>query len=210
MITVDIYKKLKYFDLNIKFEVNNEVLVIQGPSGSGKTTTIDCIAGIKQPDKGHIIINDRLVFSTDERINIPIKDRNIGYVFQDYVLFPHMTVQQNIMYGIKSRGIREHNYVDYLIEAFNLKHLKNRYPSQISGGEKQRVALVRALSTRPELLLLDEPFSALDNNTRNKVYEEFLDFKKNSNMSIILITHNDQEAVLLGDRIIRINDGIIV
>lgn len=210
MVSVDIYKKLKYFDLNIKFNIKNEVLVIKGPSGSGKTTILNCICGISEPDNGYIFINSSKVFSSADKINIPIKDRNIGYVFQDYVLFPHMTVASNLLFGIKSRGIKDMSYCEYLMDIMKIKHLCKRYPSQISGGEKQRVAFARALSSKPELLLLDEPFSALDNETKQKLYDEFISFKKILGISVILITHHDEEAKMLGDRIINIMDGSIV
>jgi len=210
MISVGIYIKLKYFDLNINFDIKNEVLVIQGLSGSGKTTVLDCISGIKQPDSGCIRINNNIVFDSFNKINVPVKDRNIGYVFQDYALFPHMTVKNNILFGIKSKGIKDINYCENLMNALKIKHLEDRYPSQISGGEKQRAALARALSIKPELLLLDEPFSALDYETKQKVYNEFIHFKKTWDISIILITHHDEEAKLLGDRIIKIKDGAVI
>jgi len=210
MVIINIFKKLNYYNLNVNFLVNKEMLVIQGPSGSGKTTILDCIAGIKVPDKGEILINESLVFSSAKKTSIPIKDRNVGYVFQNYALFPHMTVKDNINFGLKSKGLKDLSYSDYLLEMFQLKHLKNRYVNQISGGEKQRVALARALATKPKLLLLDEPFSALDHETRDTIYREFIEFKKIWKIDIIMITHNDEEANLLGDRIIRIDKGALM
>lgn len=210
MFKVDIYKKLQHFNIDISFTVDKEVLVIKGPSGSGKTTILDCIAGIKQPDKGSIVINDRVIYSSEDKINVPIKDRNIGYVFQDYALFPHMTVKNNILFGIKSKGLKDLRFAEYLMKALRIEHLENSYPSRISGGEKQRAALARALSTSPELLLLDEPFSALDYDTKLSVYQEFKEFRKSLDIDIILITHDDEEANLLGDRIINIKNGVLV
>lgn len=210
MVRVDILKKLKYFNLDVNFSVDKEMIVIQGPSGAGKTTILDCIVGIKVPDEGKIIINKNLIFSSMQKTCIPIKDRNVGYVFQNYALFPHMTVKANINFGLKSKGLNDLSYSDYLSETFQLKHLENRYPNQISGGEKQRVALARALATKPNLLLLDEPFSALDNETRDTIYKEFIEFKKIWKIDIIMITHNDAEANLLGDRIIRIDKGNLI
>lgn len=210
MVRVDIFKKLKYFNLDVNFSVDKEMLVIQGPSGAGKTTILDCIVGIKVPDEGRIMINEDLIFSSIQKTCIPIKDRNVGYVFQNYALFPHMTVKGNINFGLKSKGLNDLSYSDYLSEIFQLEHLENRYPNQISGGEKQRVALARALATKPNLLLLDEPFSALDNETRDTIYKEFIEFKKIWKIDIIMITHNDEEANLLGDRIIRIDKGILI
>jgi molybdate transport system ATP-binding protein len=210
MVIINIFKKLNYYNLNVNFSVDKEMLVIQGSSGSGKTTILDCIAGIKVPDKGEILINESLVFSSEKKTSIPIRDRNVGYVFQNYALFPHMTVKDNINFGLKSKGLKDLSYSDYLLEIFQLKHLKNRYVNQISGGEKQRVALARALATNPKLLLLDEPFSALDNDTRDTIYKEFIEFKKIWKIDIIMITHNDEEANLLGDRIIRIDKGALI
>ncbi len=210
MIFVDVAKKLKYFDLNVRFEMNNEVLVILGPSGSGKTTLLDCISGIKQPDEGCIKINNSIVFDSSGKVNSPVKDRRIGYVFQDYALFPHMTVKNNILFGVKSKGISDTGYCESLMGMLGIKHLEGRYPPQISGGEKQRVALARAMAVKPELLLLDEPFSALDSETKQKVYNEFLGFKNKCDIDIILITHQAEEAKLLGDRFIQLKDGIVI
>jgi len=210
MVKVNILKKLNYFDVDVKFSVDKEMLVIQGASGAGKTTILDCISGIKTPDKGEIVINGSLVFSSLKKTSIPIRMRNVGYVFQNYALFPNKTVKSNINFGLRSKGLKDLSYSDYLLEIFQLKHLENRYPNQISGGEKQRVALARAVATKPSLLLLDEPFSALDNETKNTIYKEFIEFKKLWKIDIIMITHNDEEAKLLGDRIIRIDKGILI
>lgn len=210
MVQVDLFKKLHYFDLDVKFEINREVLVLQGQSGAGKTTVLDLLAGIRLPDRGEVILEDRAVFSSSQGINIPIKDRGIGYVFQNYALFPHMTLKENIRFGLESKGIKDYSYADYITEVMRIQHLQNRYPRQLSGGEKQRAALSRALATKPKLLLLDEPFSALDGNTRGVIYEEFLEFKSRWQMDMILITHNNEEAKLLGDRILRIQEGVFL
>lgn len=210
MVNINIFKKLHYFDLNIKFNVDKEVIVIQGESGSGKTTILDCIAGIKLPDDGEICIDNRMVFSSKQSVNTPIKDRGIGYVFQNYGLFPHMTVRGNIRFGLESRKLKDFSYSDHITDILKIKHLENRFPSQLSGGEKQRVALARALSTKPQLLLLDEPFSSLDGKTRRVIYQEFLEFKSIWKIDMILITHNDAEAKLLGDKTLRICDGMLV
>lgn len=210
MINANIFKKLHYFDLNVKFNVNKEVVVIQGPSGSGKTTILECIAGINTVYEGEISIGDRIIFSSNKDINLPVRNRNIGYVFQNYALFPHMTVRENIRFGLKSRKVKNFEYANYIEKALNISHLENRFPNKISGGEKQRVALARALATKPEVLLLDEPFSALDYDTKNIIYNEFLEFKKAWKIDIILITHDNNEAKLLGDRIIHIDRGNIL
>ncbi len=210
MVNVNLYKKLHYFDINIKFDADKEVVVIQGESGAGKTTVLDCISGIKSPDEGEIRIDNKIVFSSEQAVNIPAKDRGIGYVFQSYALFPHLTVKENIRFGLKSRRIKDSSYSDHITEVLKIKHLENRFPSQLSGGEKQRVALSRALSAKPKLLLLDEPFSALDGKTKKAVYEEFLQLKSMWNTDVVLITHNDEEAKLLGDRVLKISDGMLL
>ncbi|NFA60767.1 ATP-binding cassette domain-containing protein [Clostridium sporogenes] len=209
MVELDIVKKLKYFDLQCKLTLGNEVVALQGTSGSGKTTTLDCIAGIKKPDKGTININDRVVFSSSENIDLPIKDRHIGYLFQNYALFPHMTVEENILFGVKNQKDYDINYINYITEIFKIEHLKDRRPNQISGGEKQRVALARALAVKPNVLMLDEPFSALDKDTKEVVYKEFIEYKKNFKISIILVTHNSYEAELLADRTMIIHEGVL-
>lgn len=209
MVNVNLYKKLHYFDLDIKFDVDKEVVVIQGESGAGKTTILDCIAGMKSPDEGEIHIDEKTVFSSTQSINIPIRDRGIGYVFQSYALFPHLTVKENIRFGLESRKIKDFSYSDYITDFMKIKHLESRFPSQLSGGEKQRVALSRVLSTKPQLLLLDEPFSALDNKTKKVIYQEFLKLKSMWKIDMILITHNNEEAKLLGDRVLKISDGML-
>lgn len=206
-IEVSLFKKLEFYDLDISFSLEREVLVIQGRSGSGKTTILDCLAGIKSPDGGEIRVGEDTLFSSASKVDRPIKSRGIGYVFQNYALFPNMTVEENIGFGVDKKSPIERSYVERVLDSLKIVHLKKRYPHEISGGEKQRVALARALSTRPKLLLLDEPFSALDTDTKDHVYGEFLEFKKEWNISTIMITHNDDEAKLLGDRIIHIKDG---
>lgn len=209
-IEVKLFKKLEFFDLEIEFGLKRETLVIQGRSGSGKTTILDCLAGIKSPDIGEIKIEDSVVFSSLSKVNKPIRARGIGYVFQNYALFPNMTVGENISFGIDKKKKEDLNYVDYVMNSLKIEKLSEKYPHQISGGEKQRVALGRALSVKPKLLLLDEPFSALDTETKEHVYGEFLQFKKDWNISTIMITHNDEEAKWLGDRIIHIKDGKLI
>lgn len=204
MLEVKLFKKMYNSDLDIEFSVGKEVLAIEGSSGAGKTTILECISGLKEPDSGKISINDNSIYCSENNINTKTRNRNIGYVFQNYALFPHMTVKDNISFGMKCRGVKNQAYVDYLMDTLRIGHLKSRYPFQISGGEKQRVALIRALATKPDVLLLDEPFSALDQNTKKIVYDEFLKLKEDLNMSVILVTHNPYESEVLGDKILRI------
>lgn len=204
MLEIKISKKMYNGNLDIEFELGKEVLAIQGRSGSGKTTILECISGLKEPDHGKIAVNNNLFYCSEKKINVKTRFRNISYLFQNYALFPHMTVEKNIEFGMKAKKIENNLYVDYLMKKLKIDHLKTRYPDKISGGEKQRVALVRALAVKPDLLLLDEPFSALDEETKKIVYDEFLKMKEELNMGIILVSHNQNEVELLGDRILKI------
>lgn len=207
MININITKKLEHYTMGLEVMFEAGVLVVQGESGAGKTTLLDCIAGLRKPDEGKIVIGEKVCYSKDDNIDLTARERNIGYVFQNYALFPHMTVIQNIMYGQKCKGMEDKEYTERIIESFNIGHLRNRHPLQISGGEKQRVALARALAVKPELLLLDEPFSALDSKTKEAVYEEFVQIKEKFRFNAILVTHNEKEALRFGDVIITIKDG---
>ncbi|WP_434304723.1 ATP-binding cassette domain-containing protein [Clostridium botulinum] len=210
MIKLDIVKSLNYFDLQCNLTLGNEIVALQSSSGSGKTTILDCITGIKTPDIGIIEIDNKIVFSSSENINLPIKDRHVGYLFQNYALFPHMTVEENILFGVKNQKDYDISYIKYITETFKIEHLKDRKPNEISGGEKQRVALARALAIKPNVLMLDEPFAALDKVTKEVVYKEFIEYKKQFKMSILLVTHDPYEAKLLADRSIIINEGVLV
>ncbi|WP_240377494.1 ATP-binding cassette domain-containing protein [Bacillus piscicola] len=203
MLEVSVQKQLSHFDLHISFTTDAEIIVLFGPSGSGKTTVLDCIAGLVKPDNGFIRLQERTLFA--EKISQPIQKRNIGYLFQDYALFPHKTVWKNIAYGMK-----DSNLARGLMQELRIEHLRDHYPAQISGGEKQRVALARALATAPNLLLLDEPFSALDDSTREKSHAELLRLQKDWKIPVILVTHSREEAEKLGDRILFVEDGKLV
>ena len=202
MLTVDIKKRLAHFELAVEFTVaKDEIIVLFGPSGSGKTTILNCIAGLAKANGGFIKLNDRALFE-GPKINIPIQQRNIGYLFQDYALFPHLTAWKNITYGMKSE-----TFAVELMKELRINHLKHQYPHEISGGEKQRVAIARALATEPALLLLDEPFSALDDDTRDRSHEELLRLHQLWQIPIILVTHSHAEAKKLGSRILYLEDG---
>ncbi|TGB01300.1 ATP-binding cassette domain-containing protein [Halobacillus salinus] len=204
MLTVDIKKKLKAFQLDAGFTMNNEIVVLFGPSGSGKTTTLNCLSGLSHPDEGSIQLRGRTLFSKKQK-PVPVQKRNIGYVFQDYALFPHMTVRNNILYGAKSM-----EEVDQLVDTLGISHLLEEYPRNISGGEKQRVALARAFATKPELLLLDEPFSSLDENVKKECHNELLRLHKKWGIPVILVTHDQAEANKLADRVIEMEQGRVL
>lgn len=211
-------KSLDYFTVDIDHGFDRGVLVIQGESGAGKTTILNCISGLAMPDEGNISLGDRIVFDSTKGINLPARMRNIGYLFQNYALFPNMTVYQNIVYGIKNKveykeKVQKEQLLDYaeeVMETFGIAHLKKKHPDRISGGEKQRVALSRAIVSKPSLLLLDEPFSALDQQTKEIVYEQFIIFKKSFQIPTILITHDGKESEMFADSRILIKDGKII
>lgn len=203
MLSVAITKELNHFTLDVNFTIHDEIVALFGPSGAGKTSILASIAGLNKPSKGEIKLNDRTL-SKDDKHLIPIQERRIGYLFQDYALFPHMTVWKNIAYGMKSQA-----FARQLMEELQIGHLHNMYPHMISGGEKQRVALARAIATEPDALLLDEPFSALDDETKERGHEELLRIHALRKIPVILVTHNHAEAEKLASRIIYIQAGQI-
>ncbi|MEW6276373.1 MAG: ATP-binding cassette domain-containing protein, partial [Bacillota bacterium] len=206
LLSVNVKKPLPAFDLQVKLTVKNEVLAVLGPSGAGKTTLLQCLAGLQRPQQGEIVLNGRVLYSSAARVNLPPRLRRVGYVFQDYALFPHLTVAQNAAYGMKGNrngglGLWE------VLAMLRISHLARRYPEQISGGERQRTALARALLAGPELLLLDEPLSALDYETRRKLREELKSLQRRWRIPFILVTHDLEEAAFLGDRVVRLEKG---
>ncbi|WP_339060999.1 ATP-binding cassette domain-containing protein [Tepidibacillus marianensis] len=200
-------KKLSHFHLSMELTIKDEVVVLFGPSGSGKTTLLNMVAGLVNPDLGKMVHDETILFDKNQKINLPPKKRKVGYLFQDFALFPHLTVEKNIQYGNINKRLP--SYMDQLIHVLRIKHLMDKYPNQISGGEKQRVALVRALATEPRLLLLDEPFSSLDFQTRMQCHEELLYTVRKWNIPVILVTHDYQEAKKLGDIIHFVDMGKI-
>ena len=203
MLKCNIEKKLNHFVLNVEFIVENQILCIMGESGSGKTSILNSIAGLLTPDKGEIILDDNILFS--DKINLKPQERNIGYVFQDYALFPNMSVKDNIFFMNPDK-----DYANFLIEKLGIEYLLENFPNTLSGGEKQKVSIVRALANKPRLLLMDEPFSSIDEKFKNKFYEELIEIKKSSDTPIIMVTHNRVEEEILSDRLIFIDKGKIV
>ncbi|PID01411.1 ABC transporter [Sporosarcina sp. P2] len=209
MLYVEITKQLAHFEMNIHFEMCNEIMAFVGPSGSGKTTILDNIAGLAHPDHGLILSNECTFFTTGEK-PVPARDRKVGYLFQDYALFPHMTVEKNIWFGVRNSERKDsHEMIRQLLVVLGIKHLLQKYPHQISGGEKQRVALARALATQPSVLLLDEPLSALDKETRKQCQDELLRLHNMWKIPFIIVTHDHDEAERLSDRIIYLEQGQI-
>jgi len=214
LLKADFRIPLRHFVLEANMEVSNEILVLVGPSGSGKTTVLRCLAGLKNPLQGYIELRGRMLWSSDtevrQRVNLPPRERRVGYVFQEYALFPHMTVKKNVMYGVSKENRRiKPKMVEEVLDMMGILHLQDRYPQQISGGEKQRVALARVLVTEPEMMLLDEPLSALDQEIRKELQLELKKIQRQWQIPFILVTHDMDEAEVLGDQILNINQGTI-
>ena len=192
-LQVDIRLPRRDFVVDLTISLGRETLALVGPSGSGKTSVLRTIAGLERPATAHVILNGRPLTDTDHRVDVPVESRRIGYVFQDYALFPHLDVRHNIAFG--ARGA-----VDDLMDRFRIAHLSAARPSRLSGGERQRVALARALACDPELLLL-EPLSALDAQTRPIVASELAKLVRGLDIPVIMVTHDFLEAALLADRV---------
>ncbi|REH84876.1 ATP-binding cassette domain-containing protein [Staphylococcus felis] len=176
-----------------------QIYALQGASGIGKTTCLNMIAGIRQPQSGYIKINEHVLTDTKEKVHVPIRKRQVGYLFQDYQLFPHMTVKNNITFMTK-----DNTHIQTLMKKLKIDHLKDMYPNRCSGGEKQRIALARALSTKPKILLLDEPFSSLDDQSKQEGIALVQSIYNQWEIPIIFVTHSHNEALQLAHEIITL------
>ena len=210
MLKVKIKKQLENIVLDIDFETNDAVLGLIGASGSGKSMTLKCIAGIERPDSGFISLDDRVLYDSEKKINLRPQDRNIGYLFQNFALFPQMTVKKNIYVSVNKKYDKNEKdkKINEIIELLNLKGLENKLQSEISGGQQQRVSIARALAGKPSLLLADEPTGALDSKTSNDVLN-FLKQLHSEGNTIVMITH-DNSIALEAKRVVRIHDGKII
>ncbi|MFP4099753.1 sulfate/molybdate ABC transporter ATP-binding protein [Coleofasciculus sp.] len=210
-LIVDIQKRLPHYTLNAAFTVEREPLGIIGSSGSGKSMTLRCIAGIETPTKGTIVLGDRILFDSRKGINLPTRDRLVGFLFQNYALFPHLSVAENIAYGLKGLSkIAQSRQVSTQLEKVQLLGFEQRYPHQLSGGQQQRVALARALATNPELLLLDEPFSALDPHLRSELEKQLIKTLSDYHGLTLFVTHNLEEAYRICQKLLVLSAGKIV
>jgi molybdate transport system ATP-binding protein len=198
-LSIDITLRQGEFLLSVRDAASVEVLGVFGPSGSGKTSLLESIAGIRMPDEGEIRIGDRVLFSSATNINLPARDRHIGYVPQDALLFPNMSVAANINYG-------RHVACDFesLVRILDLHHLLERRVTKLSGGEKQRVAIARALMTRPSILLLDEPLAGVDRSRREVILPYILRIRKELHVPLIYVTHDEAELNSIADRVLRL------
>ena len=200
------------FSLDVGWSMDSELVVLFGHSGSGKSMTLRTIAGIAPQGDGYIKLNGRVLFSKDHNINLPPQQRSVGYVFQDLALFPHMTVEKNILYGARGMAGQEaRKKAAEMMELFRLTGHKDKYPDEISGGQKQRVALARALIRNPEVLLLDEPFSALDDQLRMEMRRCLINVvKEEFRIPTILVTHNVLEVYTLANRVLIYSNGRVI
>ncbi|WP_363316043.1 sulfate/molybdate ABC transporter ATP-binding protein [Clostridium sp.] len=207
---VDIKKHFRGFDLKIKFETENNIMGLLGASGSGKSMTLKCISGLVTPDQGSIVLNKKVLFDSERRINVPIRKRRVGFLFQNYALFPNMTVIQNIGFALENIPKEDRQkIVEEKIKMMNLEGLEKRFPSQLSGGQQQRVAIARALAIDPEVLLLDEPFSALDSHLRNRMEREIVDILSRYRGTAVFVSHNRDEIYRICNSIAVIDNGNI-
>jgi molybdate transport system ATP-binding protein len=209
-LRVGLQKKVNGFSLDIEWQIGNELAVLFGFSGAGKSLTLQMIAGLLNPDRGQVSLDDVVYFDSSTGTNLPPQERPFGYVFQDLALFPHMTVLQNILYGAPNLPKNEKlDRAHDMIRTFKLMGLEDRYPHEISGGQKQRGAFARALIRRPKVLLLDEPFSALDRPLRFEMRQFLLEVRNNFGIPALLVTHDFEEAVAISDKIIVYEQGKI-
>ncbi len=204
-LEVDIRKKLGNFLLEVNFAIDNDFLAILGASGSGKTMTLKCIAGVETPDEGRIVLGDRVLFDSSKGINVPARKRKIGFLFQDYALFPNMTVRENI-----AVAARDNDQVDQMIRRMELESVENLKPNQISGGQSQRTAIARMLITEPEIIMLDEPFSALDNYLKYRIEQEIYDVTISFQGPVIMVSHDRNEVYRLANRIGIMEQGSLI
>lgn len=212
-LEVDIYKKLSEFDLDVHFKIDEICLGVMGPSGSGKSMTLKCIAGIETPDSGRIVLDGRVLYDSDKHINIRPQERNIGYMFQNYALFPNMNVYDNIAAPLVARKQDKniiHDTVMNLMKDLHIEGLEKRYPRQLSGGQKQRIALARILIYHAEVILLDEPFSALDEDLKEELLKEMKIKLEAYHRPVVFVSHNKDEIKNLSHEIYTIKKGEII
>ena len=209
---VSIKKNLGDFNLDVHFQSESGILGLLGPSGCGKSYTLKCIAGIETPDEGQIILNEVTLYDSKKNINLPPQRRHVGYLFQNYALFPNMTVKQNIYCGLKNELdlYRRNTIYNDMLQLLNLTGLENHKPHQLSGGQAQRVALARILANSPSLILLDEPFSALDSHLRLNIQLELKELLNGLDKQIIMVTHNRDEAYHMCKEIAVVSDGRVI
>lgn len=214
-ISVNIEKELvdrhRRFQLHVEFKTEDDFLVLFGHSGAGKSLTLQSIAGLVTPDCGYIIINNRTLFDTEKNINVPVNQRKIGYLPQQYALFPHLSVVENIGFGLKkwwwSYPNAQQQRIEEIMDLFEIDKLAQSLPRDLSGGQQQRVALARALVCQPDLLLLDEPFAALNPLLRGKMRAELLQIQLRFQLPVVIITHDQADVEAFGNTVVILKNG---
>jgi molybdate transport system ATP-binding protein len=212
MLTLAIEKRLSpLFSLEAHLTAPPGVTILFGASGSGKSTVLRCLAGLTRPDSGRIAIDDRVLFDSVAHVDVPARDRHIGYVFQQLALFPHLTAAENIAYGLSRLPAAERQgRLNAIADAFHIRGILDRKPAQTSGGERQRTALARALVTMPSLLLLDEPLSALDHAIQSRIMDDLRRWNEAHRIPVVYVTHNHREVFALGERVIVLEHGRVI
>ena len=208
-LQAQIKKHFSGFTLEVSLSTEHGVLGILGASGSGKSMTLKCIAGIETPDEGRIVLNGRVLYDSEKRINLPPQKRRVGYLFQNYALFPNMTVEANIAAGLKGSREDKQAAVDRMVKRFRLEGLEKRYPSQLSGGQQQRTALARILVYEPDVIMLDEPFSALDFYLKEQLQFQVKDVLSSYTGDVLLVTHSRDEVYRFCENSLILDRGMV-
>ncbi|SET91497.1 sulfate/molybdate ABC transporter ATP-binding protein [Lacrimispora sphenoides] len=206
-LQVNIRKKFSGFELNVEFETEAGCMGILGASGCGKSMTLKCVAGIEKPDQGRIVLNGKVLFDSEKGINLPARERRTGYLFQNYALFPTMTVEENLSIVIPGKKRDKLPLVAEQLRRFQLEGLEKRYPSQLSGGQQQRVALARMLLYKPDIIMLDEPFSALDGFLKDTLQMEMLELIREYNGDVLMVSHSRDEIYKFCDHMMLLSEG---
>lgn len=209
-ISVEIHRKLNRFMLDVSFRSTSRRIGILGASGCGKSMTLKCIAGIETPDAGRIAVEDRVLFDSDSRTDLKPQKRNAGYLFQNYALFPTMTVEKNIGAGLKGNRIAKEKRVKEMVRKFRLEGLEKQLPGQLSGGQQQRVALARIMAYEPDVILLDEPFSALDMFLKDQLQREMVNMLEDYEGTVIMVSHDRDEIYRFSEELLIMDQGKIV
>ncbi|EFI35490.1 ABC transporter related protein [Desulfonatronospira thiodismutans ASO3-1] len=202
------------FSLEADFDTSSSSIVLFGPSGAGKSLTLMALAGLQTPDSGKIVLDGRTLYDSAKKINIPARKRKVGLLFQDYALFPHLTVMDNVGFGLKRSfrplKVQQKNKIYQYIQMFGLENHTDKKPHELSGGQRQRAALARALVSNPDLLLLDEPFSALDQPLRIKMRSELGNILEKFNMPMIMVSHDHQDVEAFGETLVSFGHGRVL
>jgi molybdate transport system ATP-binding protein len=214
LLELSVTKILRDFVLSVELELmSGQILVMTGKNGSGKTTTLNIIAGLTTPDSGHVRLHDTILFDGERQIDVPIEERQVGYIFQNAVVFPYLSVYENIAFGLRARRIDRaviKKKIDALTNNLQITRLLNIKAGQLSGGQKQMVIFARALAIDPAVLLLDEPFRALDQDAKERAHRLICDEVRSRNIPCIIVTHNIEEVLMPGTSVCKIDQGRII